>query len=64
MTHMLEKILENPKDKLAHLIREGQKANSLQIEKLPIKDYEQVLKISDKEAGLLAIKMRSGWQKG
>jgi leucine dehydrogenase len=55
MTHVLEKNLENPKQKLAQLVREGQKMSSLQVERLPVKDYEQVLKISDKQSGLLAI---------
>ena len=55
MTHVLEKTIKDPKAKLSSLIQEGQKGSSLQVENIPVKGYERVLKITHKKAGLTAI---------
>jgi leucine dehydrogenase len=48
---MSNQLLENPQKKLANLL----KKSSLRIEKLPVKGYEQVLKVTDSQANLTAI---------
>jgi leucine dehydrogenase len=55
MAQLVDKSIQDPKKILAGLIQEGQKPPSFQIEKLSVKGYEQVLKITDKKAGLSAI---------
>lgn len=55
MAQLLETTVQDPKSTLASLIQEGQKLQSLQMEKLSVKGYEQVIKITDKKAGLTAI---------
>jgi len=50
---MSQQLLENPVKQLGSLVREAQK--SLQIENIPVKGYEKVLKVTDKKAGLTAI---------
>lgn len=52
---MTSNLLQDAKQTLANLVQEGKKHSGLQIEKLPVKGYEQVLKISDQQAGLSAI---------
>ncbi len=54
MTHTVE-AKQDAKQTLGNLIQEAQKLSGLQIEKLPIKGYEQVVKISHPKAGLTAI---------
>ncbi len=51
---LLEKEIEGPKGQLAALIQQGQKS-SLHLERLSVKGYEQVIKITDKKAELTAI---------
>lgn len=50
---MSNQLLENPKKRLASLIQEAQK--TLQFEKIVVKGYERVVKVTDKKAGLTAI---------
>ncbi|MES2273842.1 MAG: Glu/Leu/Phe/Val dehydrogenase dimerization domain-containing protein [Chlamydiota bacterium] len=56
---MNKPLLENPKHDskkiLSSLIQEAQKASSLHFEKIPVKGYEQVIKVTDKKAQLTAI---------
>ena len=52
---MGNQLLDSPissKKRLQDLIQEGEKVSSLQMEKIPIKGYEQVLKVTDKKVGL------------
>ncbi len=50
---MSNQLLENPKKRLASLVQEAQK--SLQFEKIVVKGYERVVKVTDKRAGLTAV---------
>jgi leucine dehydrogenase len=52
--HLLEKTAVDPKKRLNELIQEGQKI-SLQMEKIAVKGYEQVIKVTEKKSGLSAI---------
>ena len=52
---MSRTVEQDPKQTLANLIRESQKFPGLQVEKLAVKGYEQVLKVSEKKSGLSAI---------
>lgn len=52
---MAQATLQDAKQTLAHLVEKGQKRSGLQIEKLPIKGYEQVLKVTEPKVGLSAI---------
>ena len=54
MTQLLETAQET-KAKAGVQIREGQKSSTLVMERLPVKGYEQVIKITDKKVGLQAI---------
>ena len=55
-TQVLERSATTPKSRLASILQEGQKLPlSLQLENLQIKGYEQVVKVTDKKAGLSAI---------
>ncbi len=54
MTHTVE-AKQDAKQTLGNLIQEAQKLSGLQIEKLPIKGYEQVVKVSHPKVGLTAI---------
>ena len=56
MTNQLrDKPAADSKKILSALIQEGQKLSTLQIEKIVVKGYEQVFKVTDKKAGLNAI---------
>lgn len=55
MSHTVEETKKDAKQTLGSLIQEAQKLSGLQIEKLPIKGYEQVLKITHPKAKLTAI---------
>ena len=50
---MSSQLLENPKKRLAALVQEGQK--TLHFEKITVKGYEKVLKVTDPSVGLTAI---------
>lgn len=50
---MSNQLLENPKERLASLLQEAQKG--LQFEKIVVKGYEKVVKVTDKKSGLTAI---------
>jgi leucine dehydrogenase len=55
---MNNQLLEKPVDskkRLNSLIQEGQKLATLQFETIAVKGYEQVIKVTDKKAGLNAI---------
>lgn len=52
MVHTVER---DARQTLTSLIEKGKKASGLQIEKIAVKGYEQVLKITDKKSGLNAI---------
>lgn len=52
---LLEKPTQDSKKRLASLIQEGQRVSSLQLEKIAVKGYEQVIKITDKRSDLTAI---------
>ncbi|MBX7067187.1 MAG: leucine dehydrogenase [Parachlamydiales bacterium] len=52
-SQLLEKKVQDPKKQLAALLHESQK--SLQFEKLIVKGYEKVVKVTDKKVGLTAI---------
>lgn len=52
---MSHTVKQDAKQALNDLIQQGQKSSGLQIEKLAVKGYEQVLKITDKKSGLNAI---------
>lgn len=52
---LLEKETQESKKRLAALVQEGRAASALQMERLPIKGYEQVVKVTDSKAGLTAI---------
>ena len=45
----------NPKKQLSALIQEGQRQSSLHFEPIPVKGYEQVIKVTDKRSQLTAI---------
>jgi len=55
MSYVVEETRKDAKQTLANLMQEAQKLTGLQIEKLPIKGYEQVLKITHQKAKLTAI---------
>ncbi len=55
MTHAVEEAKQGAKQTLSNLIQEAQKLSGLQIERLPIKGYEQVVKASHPKSGLTAI---------
>ena len=50
---LLEKNIQDPKKRLAYLLQESQK--SLQFERIIVKGYEKVVKVTDAKAGLTAI---------
>ena len=50
---LLEKNIQDPKKRLASLLQESQK--SLQFERIIVKGYEKVVKVTDAKAGLTAI---------
>lgn len=50
-----EKNAQDAKKRLASLIQEGQKLTSVHLERIPVKGYEQVVKITDKKSQLTAI---------
>lgn len=50
---LLEKTVQDPKKRLESLIKESQK--SLHFERIIVKGYERVVKVTDKKTGLLAI---------
>ena len=54
-TQLLEKSAQDAKKRLNALIQEGQKLPQVQIEKIPVKGYEQVLKVTEKKSQLTAI---------
>jgi len=54
-SQLLEKSTEDSKKRLASLVKEGQKVSGLHLEKIPVKGYEQVMKVTDKKSGLTAI---------
>jgi leucine dehydrogenase len=51
----MNQLLDKPakESKLASLLREAQKEGSLQMEKVPVKGYEQVIRVTDKKTGLI-----------
>lgn len=55
MTHVVEEARQDAKQTLSNLIQEAQKLSGLQVERLPIRGYEQVVKVSHQKAGLTAI---------
>ncbi|HEX2583351.1 MAG TPA: Glu/Leu/Phe/Val dehydrogenase dimerization domain-containing protein [Chlamydiales bacterium] len=55
-TQILEKkVHKDSKKLLGALIEEGRASSTLQLERLAVKGYEQVIKVTDKKAGLTAI---------
>ncbi len=54
-TQLLEKSAQDTKKRLASLIQEGQKISTLHLEKLTVKGYEQVVKVTDKKNNLTGI---------
>jgi len=52
---LLEKQMQDSKQRLDALVQEGRKDSSLQLEPLPVKGYEYVVKVTDKKAHLNAI---------
>jgi len=60
-TELLEKTsnaqdnAQDAKKRLASLIQEGQKVASLHLEKITVKGYEQVVKVTDKKSNLTAV---------
>lgn len=54
-TQLLEKPVQDAKKRLNALLHEGQKLPQVQIEKIPVKGYEQVLKVTEKKSRLTAI---------
>ncbi len=56
-TQLLEKTsnAQDAKKRLASLIHEGQKVASLHLEKITVKGYEQVVKVTDKKSNLTAV---------
>jgi len=57
-TQLLDKPAQDSKKRLASLIQEGQKISTLHLEKMTVKGYEQVIKVTDKKnqlSGIIAI---------
>lgn len=52
---LLDKPSVDAKKRLTSLIREGQKMPSLQLEKIAVKGYEEVIKVTEKKSGLNAL---------
>lgn len=52
---ILEKQTQDSKQRLAELVQTGLSDGALHIELLPVKGYEQVVKVTDKKAQLTAI---------
>lgn len=52
---LLDPPVQDSKKRLNALIQEGQKTSSPQLEKLAVKGYEQVYKVTDKKSGLIGV---------
>jgi len=54
-TQLLDKNVADSKKRLVSLVQESQKFPTLHLEKIPVKGYEQVLKVTDKKSQLTAV---------
>jgi len=54
-TGILDQQTQDSKKRLASLVQEGRAASTVQLEKIPVKGYEQVIKVTDNQSQLTAI---------